>query len=233
MENAVEALKIAGAVLLFVLALSLSISSLSQANTAVSTIATIYDKEAQYEYIKPSNNLTRTVGVETIVSTMYKAYDENIKIIFKDTNGNDLPIYYKTNQYGSRVDVDGKSVSNSDPNAVEVNQIDLSEEGFATAESATTHLSMILAGKEKWKNQYKNKTDEESKAMLTMLEKNKYGNQFMDSYSNGFYEFLSKFKFTESLGEYYQGASANGDSQNSSTNSTKIKKRVIVYQKVN
>ena len=39
MENAIEALKIAGAVLMFVLALTLSISSLSQANSAVSSIA--------------------------------------------------------------------------------------------------------------------------------------------------------------------------------------------------
>ena len=55
MENAVEALKIAGAVLMFVLALTLSISSLSQANQSVSEIVNNYDKEAQYEYIKPSS----------------------------------------------------------------------------------------------------------------------------------------------------------------------------------
>ncbi len=219
MENAVEALKIAGAVLLFVLALSLSISCLSQANSSVSTITTMYDKEAQYNYVKPASDLTRKVGAETIIPTMYKAYEENIKIIFKDKNGNSLPIYYKTNQYGNRVNAEGDKVSNSSPDAVTVDCIDLSEEGFgAQPQSATNHLSMILAGRERWKRQ-----NADNQEMLELLEDTKYGNQFMlDSYPDGLYQFLVKNKFTESLGEYYQG-----------NDSTKIKKRIIIYQLIN
>ena len=76
MENAVQALKIAGAVLLFILALSLSISSLTQANSAVSEITNMYDNEAQYDYVRPSNQLTRVVGVDAIVPTMYQAYEK-------------------------------------------------------------------------------------------------------------------------------------------------------------
>ena len=45
MENAVEALKIAGAVLMFILALSLSISCLSSANSSALNIASILEKE--------------------------------------------------------------------------------------------------------------------------------------------------------------------------------------------
>ena len=129
MENAVEAFKIAGSVILFVIALSLSISSLSIANRTVSEITTMYDKEANYTYIKPSSDLSRTVGIDTIIPTMYNAYEENIKIVFKDKNGQDIPIYYKTNQYGSRVDAEGKAVSDT-ATAVTVKCIDLSEEGF-------------------------------------------------------------------------------------------------------
>ena len=221
MENAVEALKIAGAVLVFVLALSLSISSLSQANSSVSTIATIYDKEAQYQYVKPTTNLNRTVGADTVVSTMYRAYSENIKIVFQKSDKSPLPIYYKTNQSGKKVDENNIEVN--DPNrAMTINVIDLSEEGFATLDSATQHLSMILAGKNKWKAQA---NDEGNQTMLDMLKDTQYGNQFMEiNYPDGFYEYLSKHTFVESLGEYYQG----GSNDNETASATKIKKRVIV-----
>ena len=75
MENAVEALKIAGAVLLFILALSLSISSLSQANSAVSDITTMYDREFMYSYIEPSKGLTRKVVVDTAFSNSCRLCD--------------------------------------------------------------------------------------------------------------------------------------------------------------
>ena len=55
-----------------------------------------------------------------------------------------------------------------------------------------------------------------------MLDEKKYGNQFMDEYTNGFYEYLAKHTFSEQLGEYYQGS-----------DSTKIKKRIIIYQMIN
>ena len=44
----------------------------------------------------------------------------------------------------------------------------------------------------------------------------------MDEYTNGFYEYLAKHTFSEQLGEYYQGS-----------DSTKIKKRIIIYQMIN
>lgn len=223
MENAVEAFKIAGSVILFVIALSLSISSLSTANTAVSEITTMYDKEANYTYIKPSSDLSRTVGIDTIIPTMYNAYEENIKIVFKDKNGEDIPIYYKTNQYGSRVDEEGKAVSNSNEAAVTVTCIDLSEEEFSAAtNAATNHLSMILAGAIKWRSQWKDSGAENEQEMLDMLDAKKYGNQFMDiEYPDGFFKYLAQHTFSEQLGEYYQGS-----------DSTKIKKRVIVYQMI-
>lgn len=213
MENAVEALKIAGAVLMFVLALSLSISSLSQANQSISAITNNYDKKAQYEYIKPSSNLTRIVGADAVVTTMYKAYEENIEIYFKKADGSKLPIYYKTDSYG-------EMEKDEDNKPIEVDYINLAKEGFSDFKSAETHLSMILAGKNLWKSQY-DKGSEEYK----MLDNKKYGKQFGGDngtsilYEEGFYEYLSKHTFIENLGEYYQG-----------NDSTKIKKRVITYQ---
>ena len=104
MENAVEALKIAGAVLMFVLALTLGISSLSKANNTVDSVVRMRDKDTltEYEIVKPSKDLTRNVGAETIVATMYRAYEEDIEIYFKNADGTDLPIYYKTDSSGNK-----------------------------------------------------------------------------------------------------------------------------------
>ena len=52
MENAVEALKIAGAVLMFILALSLSISCLSSANSSALNIASMYSRERECKTCK-------------------------------------------------------------------------------------------------------------------------------------------------------------------------------------
>lgn len=221
MENAVQALKIAGAVLLFILALSLSISSLTQANSAVSAITNMYDNEAQYDYVRPSNQLTRVVGVDAIVPTMYQAYEENIIIYFKNSDNTPLPIYYKT-------DANGIVETDDSGQQITVDYVDLSKESFSDMDSAKQHLSMILAGKNKWKKQAQNETEPTKTTMENMLDEKKYGNQFMSTeYQNGFYEFLSNHTFVESLGEYYEGN--DGNSQNNSTTATKIKKRVITY----
>lgn len=185
MENAVEALKIAFAVILFVLALSLSISCFSQAINAVTNITTMYDGEAEYEKVQSANGLTRTVGVETIIPTMYTAYDENIEIYFFESDGvTPIPIYYKTDQYGRKVS-DGKG------GYVQVTSLSLEKEEFGSdgAKSATQvaqeHLDIILGGR----------------ALDT---EEKYKQQFI--YNNGFYDYLKGKKFEERLGEYYQGS---------------------------
>ena len=96
MENAAEALIIAFAVMMFVMALTLSISSFSQANTAVKAIVDMTDSEAEYTYVEPSEKLTRIVGIETVISTIYSSSNENIEIHFIDESGTPIPLYYAT-----------------------------------------------------------------------------------------------------------------------------------------
>ena len=55
--------------------------------------------------------------------------------------------------------------------------------------------------------------------------KTKYEKQYI--YDDGFYNYLEGKKFEEYLGEYYEG-----DTSNSGSTSTKIKKRVITYKEV-
>lgn len=93
MENAVDALKMAGAVLLFVLAISVAIVSFGQAREAADTILDYKDRETVYIdgnlYYKTTWT-ERTVGLETIIPTIYRAYIENYKIVFEGLNE---PIY--------------------------------------------------------------------------------------------------------------------------------------------
>lgn len=106
MENAVDALKIAFGVMMFVLALTLSISSFSSANSTVKAIVQMNDRETEYTYIEPSKNRTRTVGIETIVPTMYRAYYENTEIKFFDSDGTTaLTLYKRKNADGSETSI--------------------------------------------------------------------------------------------------------------------------------
>ena len=199
MENAVEALKIAAGVLLFVLALTVSISCFSQANKSVTAIVSMRDRDVEiaFDQIRPSKGLTRTVGVETIVPTMYTAYYENIEIFFKTSSGDAIPIYYDINQYGE---------INTDENG-EIKVCSIS------AGLDEKRLDMILAGK----NNLPDYIDNDMKT--------KYEKQYI--YDDGFYNYLEGKKFEEYLGEYY-----DGDTSNSGSTSTKIKKRVITYKEV-
>ena len=213
MENAMDALKIAAGVLMFVLALTISISCFSQANEAVTTIVNMRDKDTKiiYDNIKPSNSFTRTVGVETIVPTMYKTYEENIEIYFKDSSGNPLPIYYKTGGNGLREkDINGRDIT--------VDYVNLATEAYPNKEIMIKHLDMILAVGQNNKRTYENGDDN---AMKNVIQR--YENQFHENYPNGFLEYIKNRKFEEKLGEYYES---------SGPTSTQIKKRIITYQEI-
>ena len=184
MENASEALKIAFAVLLFVMALTLSISSFSQANEAVRNITTLRDRESQYTYVEPSANLTRTVGIETVVSTMYRSYKENIEIHFFQDDGvtvTPFALYNDTDIYGNITE--------------QVYCINLANEGFASQQAAKEHLDIIVGGSR----------------VLNQKElsvRKAYKNVLIPRYQNGLYDVLKNEKFEEKLGEYYQGSGA-------------------------
>ena len=173
MENAAEALKMAFGYLMFVLALSISISSFSQARETIDAIITIKDRETEYTYVEAQDK--KIVGVETIVPTMYKAYKENFRIIFLQytdttkTETKPFPLYYSVDKYNSSL-------------KTEINYIDLEQEVFADAQEAIDHLNIILGKKPS------NTTD-------------KYYNQFI--YEDGLYDELQNKKFEEIHGEYY------------------------------
>ena len=67
MENAVDALKMAAAVMTFVLALGISISSFSQARTTAQILLDYTDREFDTQYAEDTGAKERIVGKETIV----------------------------------------------------------------------------------------------------------------------------------------------------------------------
>lgn len=204
MENAVEALKIAAGVLLFVLALTVSISCFSQANRAVTSIVSMRDRDTQilYDQIKPSNKLTRVVGVETIIPTMYKALDENIDIQFIDKNKKNIPIWYELTQ-------------NRDNNKCYIRDKDNQKNDKIITSIIDGHISSVAGD-----------PTERIKILDIILSGDGKSTEFKNIhyYSEGLYKFLEGKTFEEQLGEYYPI-----DTTNSGSTSTQIKKRVITY----
>lgn len=93
MENAADALKMAGAILLFVLALSIIILSFGQVRESADIILDYRDRETSYidgNYYYEQTGKERNVNLETIVPSVFRAYLENYKIVF---DGLDKPIY--------------------------------------------------------------------------------------------------------------------------------------------
>ncbi len=94
MENAVDALKIAFAVIVFILALTVAIGMFSQLNQVSRIVLASSDITQFYEYTTATaEQSSRIVGLETIIPTLYKYYKENYTVIFLKENGTPLDLY--------------------------------------------------------------------------------------------------------------------------------------------
>lgn len=97
MENAVDALKLAFALLVFVIAVALTFSIVGQAKATSDTILAINDKTSLYEYVETSeenaSNKDRIVGFETILPTIYRYAKEQYAVTILDTDGTPIVRY--------------------------------------------------------------------------------------------------------------------------------------------
>lgn len=96
MENATEALKMAAAVIMFVMALSVAIISYGQVRKTSDSILDMRDRETEYidgNFYYETTGTERTVGLETIIPTIYRVYYENYRIVFTGSGMEDTPIY--------------------------------------------------------------------------------------------------------------------------------------------
>lgn len=231
MENAVDSLKIAFGVLIFTVALSISISTFSNARRAIDGITTIKDKTQEYVYLEPSTTSNRDVGIETIIPALYKAYSENYRVEFwvKDSAGTEkkLILYSRRN------------VEAREKNWEEVNYIDLIDENFGSESLAIDHLNALLTnGHTKFYiNSSKSYGVKDISAYkrynstnTILLYDEEIGSKSGDIAigSEGLYEFLKDKKFEERLGEYYQEDKSEGKVSDT-LEINKTKKRIITY----
>ena len=96
MENAVDALKMAGAAMLFVLAFSIAMFMFGKARTTTDAVLDNLRIDNYFSRVDPlKNNETRKVGIETIIPTLYRYHqqDANITVRILDTDGSILQIF--------------------------------------------------------------------------------------------------------------------------------------------
>ena len=205
MENAADALKIAASVLIFVVALSISINAFGEARMTATTILNYQDNEYDYTYVEENTDASgdvsteRIVGVETVVPSIYKAYRENYKIVFKGLDGG---VYTKDDETGR---------------AQEINTIDLQNEVLGTESQKEQFVNAILYGRKY----------SEFNTVKTTFENNLH----IHLNDEGIYDKIVGRKIKENIGIYYQEeAGLVEDEEDSSVpDANKTTKRVITY----
>lgn len=187
MENGAEALKIAFAILMFLVALSLSISSFSEATNAIDSITTQRDRETEYTYVQPTENLSRVVGIETVITSLYRITEQNLEIHFyeKSASGSETKM-----ELFKLLNVNGSDTGETS------NYIDLAHENLTFGgQFLPNEFIDILIGGRNIKNWNEIKS--------------KYVNRLIDGeLEEGLYKRYANNKFEERLGEYEQGEGA-------------------------
>lgn len=97
MENAVDALKMAGFMLLFIIALSITMITLTQAKTTADSLVKNQDRQKSYQYVEVtgdlSKSLSRTVTLADIIPTLYRYAQEDYAVQFYTASGSPLYVY--------------------------------------------------------------------------------------------------------------------------------------------
>lgn len=208
MENAVDALHMAASVLIFVLALTISINAFGQARQTADMLVSYNDREYSYTYVEENkdssgNVLTeRLVGLDSIIPSIYKAYRENYKIVFENSESvldNNEGLYKKRNN----------ETGEYEP----VFQIDLENESLAGEEQKLEFLMAIIYG---------NKIDN-----FDSVSDRVRNNSGITLNNEGLYDKINNRKFKEDIGIYYQEEAGGVGEDVPEANKTE--KRVITY----
>ena len=201
MENAADALKMAAAVLIFVMAISITINSFTETRVTATTILNNKDKEYDYSYVEDNGTTERLVSLESIIPTIYKAYKENYKIVFKENLFSD-GVYKKIN-----------SETGTEDN---VYSIDLQKEVLGNDTQKEQFIMAILYGSKY--DQYETVKNTFKKNLKISLN------------SAGIYDKINGKKLKESIGIYYQEEAGEQDNTNPTVpDANKTEKRVITY----
>lgn len=212
MENVADALKMAADFLVFITALAIGITSFSQAKSTAQILLNYTDREYETQYVESTSTTDRVVGAETIIPTIYRAYKENYKIMFynSDDNNNKKELFKKGEQPINYIDLgsDSKILSLAD---------DAKKDDFI----------MVLL--------YGNKAKVTTVTTGEDFRKKMKNEQGINLPEDGIYDTIKSSKFIEKFGVYYpdeeRESSDTGD-ESSKTNvptANKDKKRIISY----
>ena len=244
MENATDALKMAFAVLVFTMALSISIYMFSQLNEVSKSMIASTDSTAYYQYIRTDQNSKnyRIVGLETIIPTLYKYYKENYTILFLDRTGAPLKLYETQTTpelWGSGIP-DGAT---QNPNVQNIAKYYVPDGSIyqTYANNITKPVCTFDVDEETIRHEPWTGTHEDFKKNLdAFLSGGDFyfpdGSDRKYNYGKGFIKDNETTKFREMLGEYtYNLFTDENDEENDARRENELlknkKKRVIVYQK--
>lgn len=223
-DNVADALKMAGSVLLFVMGLSISILSFSQAREAIDLVLAYSDRESltienddRFYYMANNKDTKRYVGKETIIPAIYRAYKESYKIVFEFPNND----HYLFTQ-----DVKNEQTGQFEKDK-EIVIIDLKEQNIGSDLASRQFLNGIL-----YRDfEYEPGKNEEDYKQYFKIKPN----------SISLYEYLTSkegaYKIEESLGTYYiedLGGTPYVDNPDGTSvrqpDTNKQEKRVITYR---
>lgn len=215
MENAVDALKIAFAVFVFIIALSLTMYMFSRARETADIVLHSSDvtEYMQYEEITSDTAGNRIVGIESIIPTLYKYTKENYTVVFRNANGSFMKLY--------------------ETKAPGTNNFDWKSKYYPIGENSKSICSFDVNEETTRQEPWTGNPQETKKMLDTFIN----GGKITYNYSNNSYEvdfgrgFLQEHKndkFIESLGEYTYNEK-DTDEGNSDNLTKNKKKRVIIY----
>ncbi len=213
MENAADALKIAASVLIFVLALSISINAFSQARVASQTVLEYSDREYDYTYVENNGGTERIVGAETVIPSIYKAYRENYKIVFKNLEGG---VFQRKDDSGNWQDVDS---------------IDLQQETLGSETQKAQFILAILYGRACNTIKNENFSYDMSSFNFSQFKADFENNSRIRLYDEGIYGKINGRNLRENIGVYYQEEVGDDGVEDSSNvpEANMTTKRVITY----
>lgn len=218
MENATDALKMAFAVIVFTMALTIAIIMFSQLNQVSKIVISSTDITQYYEYeIATNEEQTRIVGLENIIPTLYKYYKENYTVLFLTKNGTPLNLYEtqtNINLWSERGAIAQYYQDKSDINPVCAFDVD---DETIRHEPWTGSLS-----------DYKENLDAFLNGGTFYYKSGGIDSEGRRGYTySGFIKKYATSKFKETLGEYKYNLT---EDENNSALLKNRKKRVIIYQ---
>lgn len=154
MENASDALVMAGQVLIFIIALTVCISSFSTVRTEVNRIAgqneeirMAKDEDTYINFIESKkSSSTRVVESETVVSSMYRAIKENYVIYIKLNNPGDVNSKINKIPAVRDINVNGEKIISAGDPLIEIT-IGPNTNQYVNAVLSTYNLFNQISGK--------------------------------------------------------------------------------------